>query len=285
MNRILVILHIFYHDQVDFFVSRLNNIRGYNWDLVVTLDQMNESTTEKIRRMKPDAQFIIVDNIGYDVWPFIQAARTVNISKYDLVLKLHTKNIDKFIWKINGLKLTGEKWRNLLVDSILGSPVQFDKCLEAFKDQQTGMVCSYELLVKPSNKFPEDKELLIAEGERIGLRDVRQPFCAGTVFIVRPVCLTKIINATFENSRWQSSNQSHQMATLAHVYERIFGSAVSDSGMTVKGVPSSMYNYFKIRIHKTFGCILKNILNADYAEDGNKYLTVLGIRFLLKKNQ
>ena len=282
MTRILVILHIYYHEQVDYFISRLRNINGCEWDLTVTGSSINEDTVRKILSMKPDAEFLTVENSGYDVWPFIQAVRAKDISGYDLIMKLHTKNVDKFKWKINGLKLTGESWRDLLVDSMLSSEEQFRKCLMTFRNNpDTGMVCSYELCVLPSHKFAEDTCMLTAEGQRIGIPDARKMFCAGTMFMTRPECLKKIREASFEASSWESSNASHSMATLAHVYERIFGAAVYDAGYTIKGLPSNDRTYRSVRIHQIISPLLKGIFNLDYIEGGRKCLTVFGLKFPL----
>ena len=34
--KLLVHLHVFYHDQVPWFLERLRSLDGYDWDLIVT---------------------------------------------------------------------------------------------------------------------------------------------------------------------------------------------------------------------------------------------------------
>ena len=282
MTKLLVVIHIYYHEQVDYFISKLKNINGCEWDLTVTCSRNNEATVRKIQSIKPDAEFMHVENCGYDVWPFIQAIKARDLSSYSLVMKLHTKNVDNFKWKINGLKLSGERWRDLLVDSMLRSEEQFAECLKTFSDHpDTGMVCSYELCVMPSHKFEEDTIMLTSEGQRIGIHDARRMFCAGTMFMTRPECLKKICEATFEASSWESSNESHSMATLAHVYERIFGAAVADAGYKLTGLPSNDRTCRSVKVHQKISPLLKGIFNLDYIEGGRKCLTIFGLKFPL----
>ena len=90
--RLLVHLHIYYHDQTEYFVGKLANINGCDWDLYVTMNNLNPVTMSLVRAVKPDAHFVETDNIGYDIWPFISIIKSVNLADYDLVMKLHTKS-------------------------------------------------------------------------------------------------------------------------------------------------------------------------------------------------
>lgn len=277
MKRLLVILHIYYHDQADWFISKLKNIHGCDWDLIVTCSQIKESTASKFRSFKEDTRFQEVENVGYDVWPFIKAIKSIDITGYDYVMKLHTKNPDDYRMKINGIKLTGESWRNLLVDGLLKSRNQFARCINAFsKDPDTGMVCSYELCVRPSMKYQEDTHLLAAETKRIGITRQGQPFCCGTMFIVKPECLKPIIDAELDNTVWGEESKSHSAASLAHVYERVFGAAVSETGYRIKGIPSHTGTSLSVRLHKTISPLLKSLVTVNYGEDGKKYLMMFG---------
>lgn len=282
MKRLLVVLHVYYHEQVDWFIDRLSNIAGCEWDLIVTFSEDSLKSRRKFQSFKPDARFLVVENVGYDVWPFISVIRNIELSDYEYVMKLHTKNVQPFRWKINGLRLKGERWRNILVDSMLKTPEQFTRCMEIFRDQpQTGMVCSYELYVGLSRRYPEDTYLLAQEAERIGIGVKSGRFCAGTMFIVRTACLERIARAHLDATMWTSDSASHSGGTLAHVYERLFSLAVLDAGYEISTQVAYPVNYPAVFLNRNVSPVLKSVVNVDRYEDGRKYLTLLGGRFPL----
>ena len=84
-------MHIYYTDQLNLLVDCLKNI-PYDYDLYVTSDDKNQDLISKtISQQKPDFNFISVENVGYDIWPFIKVITDIDLSKYDYLIKLHTK--------------------------------------------------------------------------------------------------------------------------------------------------------------------------------------------------
>lgn len=284
MKRLLVIFHIYYHDQIDYFIDKLTNINNCDWDLMVTWSQRNEATESKLKEFRKDVRFMEVENVGYDVWPFIKAIRTIDISEYEYILKVHTKNVDTGnIHKLNGLRLQGESWRNTLVDSLLKSRSHFTKCLDAFEDPKTGLVCSYEMYTSLSHKRAEDRHLLDSEEARIGITEPGHHFCAGTMFIVRSRCLEKIRKARLDAGMWGLA-KSHSKGSLAHVYERIFGTAVKDSGYIIKRIPTYTISSSRVYTHKHISPLFKFLVNVDYYlinGERRKHLVLLGQKFPL----
>ena len=283
-KRLLVALHVYYHEHIDYYIDKMRNISGCQWDLLVTLSSRCEESEARLKAFRPDLKIIDVENVGYDVWPFIKALRAVSLSDYDYILKLHTKNTNVLKWKANGLRMKGDQWRNTLVDSLLKSPEQFRRCLELFERRpDTGMVCSYELLVGLTQRRREDLSMMKEEAQRIGISSVTGKFCAGTLFMVRSSCMRKIADSDVDASSWSSDSRSHSMGTLAHVYERLLSFAVADSGMKIRTLPAYSRNVPSVFVHNVVSPFLKSLLTVDrYGEDGRKYLTLLGIRIPLK---
>lgn len=280
MEKLIVIFHVYYHDQIDWFIDKLKNINGCGWDLVVTYAARNEESERKLRSLKPDLRLMPVENVGYDVWPFIKAIRSIDLSGYDYILKIHTKNISSFRNKINGQKLQGEAWRNMLVDALLKSPLQFRKCLYACRRPDTGLVCSYEMFTGLSKKREEDNDMLKAEEARIGITRPGEEFCAGTMFLVRKECLEKISKAEYTPDMWGTMVKSHSKGTLAHVYERIFCTAVTDAGYRIRTVASSPSSARKVFIHNLISPVMKFLFNIDYRyRNGRrrKHLIIFGL--------
>lgn len=284
MKKLLVILHVFYREQLDLFIEKLKNINGCDWDLIITSDNLREKDIKKVRDFRSDAQIIRMDNCGYDVWPFIQVIRSVSIEKYDYILKLHTKNVDKTeTIRLNGLKLDGKKWNDLLINSILKSPEQFRSCIDRLENNpRCGMVCSYELYVSLTKRRPEDMSMLMNEAERIGVKIKHERFCAGTMFMIRPECLKKIIKADFEPSMWKQGS-SHAKGTLAHVYERLFSIVVADAGYYCNTIATYKVNAPRVFMHRHISPILKQAFTISrYGEDSKKCLIILGQRIMLE---
>ena len=284
MSKVLVVLHIFYHDQTDYFIEKLSHINGCEWDLLVTYTSENEATIRKIKEFKPDATLMKADNVGYDVLPFIKAIKSVDIDSYDYVLKLHTKNRStKKVIKLNGKKLSGVDWGDLLVNSLLKSPEKFGKCLGTMENSpKIGMVCSLELYVGLTKRRAEDMSMLEEECRRIGLEVTRGKFCAGSMFLIRTECLKKIINSEPQPEKWVAG-PSHNIGTMAHVYERIFCIAVLDAGYRCSTIATYPLNIPRIYIHKYMSYGMKKIFTIDrYGEDRRRCVTILGKRLMLK---
>lgn len=283
MKKLLVILHVYYHDHVTYFIDKMKNINGCEWDLIVTYSEQSQRTKKKFKDFKPDTKFVVVDNTGYDVWPFIQTIKAIDLSGYDYILKLHTKNINNPSIKLNGLRQTGHRWRNLLVDSMLKSPKQFSKCLKRLeKNPKTGMLSCYELFVNLTDRRPEDTYMLEEEATRIGLQIKKGKFCAGTMFMVRPECLKTIINAEFTPDMWVAG-KSHSLGTLAHVYERLLCIAVLDAGYRCNTITTNRKKATKVLIHRRISKVLKSIFTIDRrAQDQKKFMIIFGKRIMLE---
>lgn len=48
MNRLFVHFHVYYHEQIDYFINKLSNINLCRWDLYVTVCEDNKETNNKI---------------------------------------------------------------------------------------------------------------------------------------------------------------------------------------------------------------------------------------------
>ena len=113
MGRLLVHLHLHYQDQTDFFLGLLSNIT-IPYELVVTLTDDNPEVCGKILSRKPDARILHTHNCGYDVYPFFQAMKEYDLSRFDYILKLHTKNRNGNL-TVNHLHYQGYGFRNNLL--------------------------------------------------------------------------------------------------------------------------------------------------------------------------
>lgn len=278
MSKLLTVLHVFYHEQVDYFIDKLSNINGIDWDLVVTYSSYSSETEAKLRDFKPDVKMVQVGNAGYDVWPFIQVIQTVDFSEYDYVLKLHTKGQSK--QRLNGVNFNEWLWRDLLVNAILRSRKRFTSCIDILEKQQdVGMICSYELFKDMDGVLPEESDMLQEEAERISMELSDGSFCAGTMFLARLDAFKKLKDIEFTDELWGNLNKSHGNGTLAHVYERILCLMVADAGYKIEVKLGSKKAGSSVFFKKKVSPVFKYIFNLDRDPKSlDKYLTLLGLK-------
>ena len=280
--RILVHLHVFYHDQVPWFLDRLKSLDAYDWDLVVTCGTADSGTEHAVKAFKPDARFLYVENVGYDVWPFLRLISEVDLTPYDILFKLHTKNITSdTIVRVNGVHMRKEAWRNILVDALLGSPDQTARVVSVFSEQpDAGMVCSAKLY--STLEAVEDGKPLTNELEVLGLQTDERRFCVGDMFAIRPCLLAPLAKRSWSADMFPAHSQSGSGGTLAHIYERVFSLLAPAQGYRVVTTGLDKAYVRKMRVRKWLKPVLSFIFNVDWeGSPRRKVLTILGFKFTL----
>lgn len=285
MKKVLVHLHIYYRDQTDYFIGKLSNICGCEWDLYVTMTELNSETESKLLSFKPDAHIMKVENRGYDVWPFIRVLKSVDLDKYDYILKLHTKNRSDASSRINGLSLDNYKWRDELVDPLLKKKKSFLKCLEYFrKHPDIGLICSHLQYKKISGGLTEDLTALDNELKRLGLNVKDKKFCAGTMFIAMSAPYKLFQNdGLIDIGLFSDIPHSHSIGSMAHVYERILTMVVNAAGYKVKPIIINWVKSIYIIVAYSVQPVFQKIFSIRrQGEDRIKILTLFGFRFKIK---
>ncbi len=285
MKKVLVHLHIYYRDQTDYFIGKLSNICGCEWDLYVTMTELNSETESKLLSFKPDAHIMKVENRGYDVWPFIRVLKSVDLDKYDYILKLHTKNRSDASSRINGLSLDNYKWRDELVDPLLKSKKIFLKLLDNFdRYPEVGLMCSHLLYKHISNGLKEDMSKLDNELKRLGLNVKDKKFCAGTMFIARSAPYKLFQNdGLIDIGLFSDIPHSHSIGSMAHVYERILTMVVNAAGYKVKPIIIDWVKSIYIIVAYSVQPVFQKIFSIRrQGEDRIKILTLFGFRFKIK---
>ncbi|HIT93378.1 MAG TPA: hypothetical protein IAD11_10745 [Candidatus Stercorousia faecigallinarum] len=247
-KKLLVHLHLFYQDQLDFMLKKLKNISDCKWDLYVTITEENSETERKLKTFAPNVKIIKINNIGYDIWPFIKVIQSVNLDNYDYVLKIHTKNYQKKLW-LNGFKKKGFWWRNELINAILKDKNQFKKNLSLLSSKSDcGMVCSKIMLWDIGNYWPEDTYLLKEELNFLKFKSQYKHFCAGTMFLARANIFKFLQNKEINEQCFTRSSHTKETGTRAHTYERIFCIAVDEFGYKIytnKNKKEYIFKYIK----------------------------------------
>lgn len=235
VDKILVHLHLFYHDQLDWFLKKLRNITC-DFDLYVTVVEQNESSTQKLNAFKPDVHIIKVSNRGYDVYPFWLVLQKVDLNKYGAVLKLHTKNIRNFVWELRNIRYIGWQWRNDLINPLCGSKYLFNKALRKLRQDNCGMVYSHNMGRNTEN--PTQVECTKQLCKTLGYRYSQKTFCCGTMFMIRAFLLTQLKEHKFSAKDFPAEQETGSVGTLAHSLETLFGIIIANYGLESAGVHS-----------------------------------------------
>lgn len=280
--KLLVHLHVYYHDQVGYFAERLRYISGCEWSLFVTMSTPDPASESLLKAVKPDAVFLRTDNVGYDIWPFISVMKSVRIEDYDLVMKLHTKGPSSIA--VHHVHLDGYGWRNTLVEALLKDEVRFRRVLSIFRDRPaTGLVCSDIFLMLPLPWTDEDSPALDKELSRIGLDVKDRHFCVGTIFMARASCYRFLQEADIAEEMFPKEQVSHSGGTIAHVYERILSMAPSAYGFKARGLVTSPAVSAWLLADRIFSSAFKNIFSINReGYDRHKVLRVAGMKFRLR---
>lgn len=281
--KLLVIFHLYYRDQLPWFLDKLSHVKGCDWDLLVTGPAFDEPSKAAILAFKPEARFLECENVGYDVWPFLKALQQTDLDRYDLVLKIHTKNnTGKHKVRINGVHLKEYMWRNTLVDAILQDDRRFQEVLAIFWEHpDAGMVCSRKLYC--ALFFKEDHALLDQELERLNLHTEDRRFCVGTMMMMRASLFKALPLDSYGPEIFPAQSASNSGGTPAHVYERVFSLLVPAQGYRVYTTGSDRSFERKQWRRKHLKPILSWIFNIDReGEEGIKYLTLFGIKIKLE---
>ncbi|MDB5660706.1 MAG: Lipopolysaccharide biosynthesis protein LPS:glycosyltransferase [Cypionkella sp.] len=236
--RTLVHLHVYYIDQISYMVEKLKNISGTEWDLVITSNFKEEDFKKAFHGLTPSVQFMATENKGFDALPFLKVLESRNLSQYDFVMKLHTKNFrpESEASLVYGRPVPGYKWRDDLVDALLISSSKFEDSLLRFEAEPgLGMLaCSDYVFTTEENREQKTYNLrhwLNMYGIEGGTR-----YVGGTMFIARAYPFERFKrfpSKDLDFAAGDSSSGSHK--NLAHVFERLFGMAVENERLAIGG--------------------------------------------------
>ncbi len=265
MKPTAVHLHLHYTERWPEIQKYLQHIEGHPYHLYVTLTQENESLAKEIQTFHPQSTVWPAENRGYDVGPFIDFLHKVDLSQYDLVLKIHTKSKSGLqkTW-INGWCITKKRWVNLLMDALLGSAEIWQRNVAAFKeDPKLGMLSSRYLITSE----PECSEYLRPEVARVMAKmNLQMPeditFAAGTMFLVRAPLLEKI-KAAFGIDDFPGTDSSVQDGTPAHAFERVFGCVVVAQGYEIKGFDKNRWFETGVKFQRFFNLFYSNNITSS----------------------
>lgn len=302
-DKLLVVVHVFYPQlwgQLEKCISNLDKLNK-DYDLYVTIPANLKDFSKIICRANDKAKIIVSENLGYDIWPFIDVLNNINLDNYDYVIKLHTKRSKGFdVSSIrNKYYFMGSTWRDLLI-SFIKSKRNLELSFSAFEhDPLLGMVNSGKLIEK--NEISEDnahysfcaRKAIELINKFCNYNSNSIEFIAGSMFMSRAFLLKPLQNLKLKANDFTVVNRSKEN-DFAHVMERVFGGLVLAQGYKISDPFSSLvdnilfYPYSQLCRFLTIRFIRKIIrfifrIDGSYGED--KIIRIFKINVLKLKNK
>ncbi len=240
MVRILVHVHLYYEDQLPFMMEAISNLGDFPRDVYFTIQKGSKIDKSAILEAEPGSKFIEVPNLGYDLFPFVEVLRRVNLSSYDYILKLHTKAPrTKMQGSVYGMSVPGYAWRDALVGALAGSPEIFRANIERMQGDRTIGTLACSDFIFSTHENNEEKTYDLRKWRSFLGVQSGNVYVGGTMFLARafPFERFKTLHDRPELFKGGAmSTKSHK--DFAHVVERLCGIVVENEGLTTQGVIS-----------------------------------------------
>ena len=240
--KILVVAHVFYPQLWPELAGCIRNVTDRK-DVVITY--VDEASVVEARKDFPDARFVLCENRGYDIWPFVRALRSTDLSSYDVIVKLHTKRdiVDGIRYHFNHAVFNGSAWRDFLL-AFLKTPEAWRRTRALLLKRGVGMVADRHVVMRRRDvRIERTRQSFDAAAEFLGLdpRSVRQSgqYVAGTMFAAKPAALRPLLGKPLAAEMFDPP-AGHLTETFAHVMERALGLSVSAAGLRIVAFNGSL---------------------------------------------
>lgn len=218
--RCAVLLHVYYPDLWDEIAMRLRGLERIAYDLYV--NAVDGRTTRdwqaQVVREFPGAQVFASPNLGQDVGGTVSLLRHVDLSRYGLVCKIHTK---KSTYNPEG----GARWRHDLLRACLENPRDVFGIFDT-RPEVTMLGSGQRVMVGNGMNQRECERL--CDRLKVDRRHANSPWVAGCMFWCRPYILQALKDAKITQDEFVFA-YGHD-GTLAHAIERVFGALAASRG-------------------------------------------------------
>lgn len=245
LPRILVHLHVHYPDQIEFMLNALNNISDCETEICVTASENFKQVADVVQTVLPDCRFIKVANIGYDAYPFLKVLQVNNLSKFDYIIKLHTKSErPESRNTVYGIEVPGYRWRDDLVNALLGSKDVFTRNLQRLeKDLSVGAIGAEKYLFSTLENN-EESNYSLAKWRAVFDIDESTHYFGGTMFMARAYPFERFKRKQLGEIDFGDGDlESFAHKNVAHVFERLFGLVIESEGFTLLGASDYVSNH------------------------------------------
>lgn len=236
-KRLLVHIHVYYQDLFNQLADVVNAI---SLPKKVIITYVDRNLDKKIILDKlPDAELRLVDNVGYDIKPFIDVVNSVDLNEFSYVLKLHTKrnyNDDLSDFHLdNGVCVGGTKWRDYLLRPFVRKNIR--KTLDILSKQDVGGVGDINcLLTSKHEEYANYTDRVKSITQKLGMQYKDYSFLGGTMFMIK-ANLLKVLSNVSNIVTWQKSSVNRDWQNdIVYAMERVLGEIIIAQGKKLVGV-------------------------------------------------
>ncbi len=268
-----VTVHVYYAELWDEIYEYLNNI-SHNYTLYITTTKSLYENVKTLKMPNVKVEIYAYDNIGYDIYPFLQIMKILERDNIDVFCKLHTKRGDKH---------TSKDWKLELINSLIGTDSIFAGAVSAFEKNSNLYMLGSSSFYKSIEYLLMNNKENITDLANIAHLDINKVlscgFFAGTMFWGKLSHYTELfanidvqILLSKQNNKSTISNSD---GTFWHALERFLGVTTnkqSEVGLVYCGnihndyyldiLPSSLSTYIRNNIGDSI-VDLRN-LSSDY---------------------
>ena len=233
--NIAVCVHLYYKEMFEEISYYLDNFGSIKFDLYFTLPKENESFLPIIKKKYPKCKYIVTENIGFDIYPFLCFIKEINLNYYDVIFKLHSKRDIPIKYFKNGFDLSGSKWRDYMFKALLSSNTQINYVLKIIeRHKHIGMICAKEVFIKGEREISMDIDLKKVEVTMLECKLLVRnwEFAAGSIFAIRPKLLFPLLKRNFMSFEFPDY-YPRDWNSLPYCIERVFGCMISSQGMVI----------------------------------------------------
>lgn len=241
--KILVVAHVFYPQLWPELADCIRNVTERK-DVVITF--VDEASVVEARKDFPDARFVLCENRGYDIWPFVRALQSTDLASYDVIVKLHTKRdiVDGIRYHFNHAVFNGSAWRDFLL-AFVKTPEAWRRTRALLLKRGVGMVADRHVVMRRRDvRIERTRQSFDAAAEFLGLdpKSVRRSgqYVAGTMFAAKPAALRPLLEEPLAAEMFDPP-AGHLTETFAHVMERALGLSVTAAGLRIASFNGSLW--------------------------------------------
>lgn len=188
--RILAICHIYYPEAAEEILEYLKSLRGYRWDLVVTVPEETEAIRQTILRVKRNAVIREVPNRGMDVLPFVEEIQRRDLDAYDLIVKVHSKRCYPAKGRLaEGMYTRKRDWFVSLHRAVLG-PLRVHRNIHRLTHTRTELIAAKHL-IRHDTPYKERLTARLLKTQSLEM-ECGYTFVAGGVWMMKGRCAQQL---------------------------------------------------------------------------------------------
>lgn len=239
--KILVYTHIFYIFSTPEIIEYLKNLEKYSYDLIVTIPKGKEYDiiSKQIKQFKNDAKIIKCENRGFDIGPFMEIIKKIDLEKYDIFFKLQSKGTPTQTNLIYNQLLKNRDWFEYMFESTLGAFNVHNNIKLLSAKNNIGIIAAKNLIIKdPIHKKNFVKKQL--EKHNLKIKNNYQ-FVAGTVYAGKIELLKKIKKLGYTIKDFEPTEKGY--FSFAHALERYLTASI-ENNYIIQGINTCKFKQY-----------------------------------------